>query len=69
MTGGLIVSLAALRGADVLATAGPASRVQVMEAGAAPVVDYHDPDWPRPNTGDRGTAAPLSSAAPGVRIP
>jgi NADPH:quinone reductase-like Zn-dependent oxidoreductase len=67
VTGGLIVSLAALRGVDVLATAGPASRAQVMEAGADTVVDYHDPDWPRQildATDGRGVDA-AANAAPG----
>jgi NADPH:quinone reductase-like Zn-dependent oxidoreductase len=45
VTGGLMVGLAALRGARVLATAGPASRDRAARAGAHAVVDYHDPDW------------------------
>jgi NADPH:quinone reductase-like Zn-dependent oxidoreductase len=45
VTGGLIVSLAVLGGVRVLATAGPSSRERVIRAGAATVVDYHDPDW------------------------
>jgi hypothetical protein len=69
MTGGLIVSLAALRGADVLATAGPASRVQVMEAGAATVVDYHDQTGRGliPETGERRRL--LVRPLPGFEFP
>jgi NADPH:quinone reductase-like Zn-dependent oxidoreductase len=44
-TGGLIVSMAALRGVEVIATAGPRSRERVIGSGAATVIDYHDPDW------------------------
>jgi NADPH:quinone reductase-like Zn-dependent oxidoreductase len=45
-TGTLIVSMAALRGVEVIATAGPRSRERVLASGAATVIDYHDPDWP-----------------------
>lgn len=45
-TGGLIVQLAALRGARVIATAGPSSTARVREFGAAEVLDYHDGRWP-----------------------
>ena len=44
-TGTLIVSMAALRGVEVIATAGPRSRERVIGSGAATVIDYHDPDW------------------------
>ena len=44
-TGALIVSMAALRGVEVIATAGPRSRERVIGSGAATVIDYHDPDW------------------------
>jgi NADPH:quinone reductase-like Zn-dependent oxidoreductase len=46
VTGGLLVALAALRGAQVTATAGPASRSRVSALGARHVIDYHDQDWP-----------------------
>jgi NADPH:quinone reductase-like Zn-dependent oxidoreductase len=46
VTGGLIVSLCAARGVEVLATAGPSSRERVVRAGATAVIDYHDPEWP-----------------------
>jgi NADPH:quinone reductase-like Zn-dependent oxidoreductase len=44
-TGTLIVSMAALRDVEVIATAGPRSRERVLGSGAATVIDYHDPDW------------------------
>ena len=46
VTGGLLVALAALRGAQVIATAGPSSRPRVTALGARHVIDYHDQDWP-----------------------
>jgi len=46
VTGGLLVALAALRGAQVIATAGPSSRQRVSALGARHVIDYHDQDWP-----------------------
>lgn len=47
ITGGLIVQLAALRGADVLATASPRSADRLRGHGAREVIDYRDPLWPR----------------------
>ena len=67
VTGGLLVALAALRGARVIATAGPSSRQRVAALGADDVIDYHDPDWPgqvRALTAGRGVAA-AANAAPG----
>jgi NADPH:quinone reductase-like Zn-dependent oxidoreductase len=46
VTGGLLVALAALRGAQVIATAGPAGRPRITALGARHVIDYHDQDWP-----------------------
>jgi NADPH:quinone reductase-like Zn-dependent oxidoreductase len=46
VTGGMIVELAALRGATVLATASPSGAERVMALGASVVLDYHDPHWP-----------------------
>ena len=46
MTGTLLVGLAAARGAEVIATAGPASHERLRRLGAAHVLDDHDPDWP-----------------------
>lgn len=66
-TGGLAVQLAVLRGARVIATAGPASAERVARAGAAEVVDYRDRSWPdrvREWTGGAGVDAALT-AVPG----
>ena len=60
VTGGLLVALGALRGAQVIATAGPASQQRVSALGARQVIDYHDQEWPeqvRAITGRRGVAA------------
>jgi len=67
VTGGLLVALAVLRGAEVIATAGPASRQRVAALGARHIIDYHDQDWPnqvRAITGRHGAAA-AANAAPG----
>ena len=68
ITGGLLVALAALGGAQVIATAGPAHRQRVTGLGADHVIDYHDRQWPeqvRAITGGRGVAA-AANAAPGA---
>jgi len=67
VTGGLLVALAALRGAQVIATAGPSSQQRVTGLGARQVIDYHDQDWPaqvRAITANRGVDA-AASAVPG----
>jgi NADPH:quinone reductase-like Zn-dependent oxidoreductase len=67
VTGGLLVALGTLRGAQVIATAGPASRQRVSAFGAQQVIDYHDRDWPeqvRAITEGRGVAAAVN-AVPG----
>jgi len=67
VTGGLLVALAVLRGAQVIATASLASWERVTALGARHVIDYHDQDWPehvRALTGHRGVAA-AANAAPG----
>jgi NADPH:quinone reductase-like Zn-dependent oxidoreductase len=67
VTGGLLVALAAQRGARVIATAGPSSRQRVAALGARHVIDYHDQDWParaRVITANRGVDA-AANAAPG----
>jgi NADPH:quinone reductase-like Zn-dependent oxidoreductase len=46
VTGGMLVQLAAHRGATVIATAGPDSAGRVAAMGAGTVLDYHQPDWP-----------------------
>src|SRR3954452_19916061 len=45
VTGGLLVALGALRGAEVFATAGPRSQQHIAALGARHVIDYHDPHW------------------------
>jgi NADPH:quinone reductase-like Zn-dependent oxidoreductase len=67
VTGGLLVALAALRGAQVIATAGLASRPRVAALGARHVIDYHDHDWAsqvRAITANRGVDA-AANAVPG----
>jgi NADPH:quinone reductase-like Zn-dependent oxidoreductase len=68
VTGGLMVQLAAARGATVVATAGPTSADRVRAYGAHRVLDYHDPDWPtrvrEASPGQRGVDAAVN-AAPG----
>lgn len=44
VTGGVLVKLAADRGARVIATASRADRLLAL--GAVQVLDYHEPDWP-----------------------
>jgi len=46
VTGGMLVQLAACRGAAVIATAGPDSAGRVRAMGAGTVIDYHQADWP-----------------------
>lgn len=46
VTGGLLVSLATHRGAEVLATADPHSHERVRALGARDVIDYHNLRWP-----------------------
>lgn len=67
VTGGLLVALGALRGAQVIATAGPPSQRRVTAYGAQHVIDYHDRDWPeqvRAISGARGVPAAVN-AVPG----
>jgi NADPH:quinone reductase-like Zn-dependent oxidoreductase len=69
VTGGLLVALAALRGAEVIATAGPASQERVSALGARHVIDYHDEGWPeqvRAITEGRGVAAAVNAAPAGA---
>ena len=46
VTGGMLVQLAAHRGATVIATAGADSAGRVAAMGASTVLDYHQLDWP-----------------------
>jgi NADPH:quinone reductase-like Zn-dependent oxidoreductase len=66
VTGGVLVQLAAHRGARVIATAGPSSASRLAATGAADILDYHRTDWPeqvRALTGGGVDAA--ANAAPG----
>jgi NADPH:quinone reductase-like Zn-dependent oxidoreductase len=69
VTGGLVVQLAARRGATVFATAGPGSAERVLGYGASAVFDYHDPAWPahvrEASHGGRGVAAAVNTARGG----
>jgi NADPH:quinone reductase-like Zn-dependent oxidoreductase len=69
VTGGLLVALAVLRGAQVIATAGPASQQRVSALGARHVIDYHDQEWPeqvRAITGGHGVDAAANAARGGA---
>ena len=56
-----------MRGAQVIATAGPASQRRVSALGARQVIDYHDQEWREQvraiTAGHRAVAA--ANAAPG----
>ena len=68
VTGGLLVALAVARGAQVMATAGPASQQRLAALGARQVIDYHDQDWPsqvRALTNGHGVAAAANAAPAG----
>jgi NADPH:quinone reductase-like Zn-dependent oxidoreductase len=65
ITGGILVQLAAARGARVIATASPKKAERLRDYGASEVLDYHE-DWPslvRELTG--GGAPKAVNAAPG----
>lgn len=67
VTGGLLVSLGSLRGAEVIATAGPHNHERVRAFGARHVINYHDEDWPdqvMKITGRSGISAAVN-AVPG----
>jgi NADPH:quinone reductase-like Zn-dependent oxidoreductase len=66
VTGGMLVQLAAHRGATVIATAGPASAARLSAMGASTILDYHEPDWPervRALTGGGADAAANATRA------
>lgn len=70
VTGGLLVSLGSLRGAEVFATAGPHSHESVGALGARHVIDYHDEDWPDQVlaiTGRSGVSAAVNAAPGGAK--
>jgi NADPH:quinone reductase-like Zn-dependent oxidoreductase len=67
VTGATLVSLAAVRGAEVIATASPANHARLARLGAAHPTDYHDSGWPeevREIAGGGGVTA-AANAAPG----
>jgi NADPH:quinone reductase-like Zn-dependent oxidoreductase len=45
VTGSVLVALAAVRGAEVVATASPANQERLSRLGASTVLDYHDAGW------------------------
>jgi NADPH:quinone reductase-like Zn-dependent oxidoreductase len=65
VTGGVLVALAALRGARVIATAGRADRLLAL--GAVQVLDHHNPDWPEQVCAltDGGVKAAVNAARAG----
>ena len=68
VTGSLIVTVAAMLGAEVIATAGPQSAERVRASGAKTVLDYHDENWResvRKLAGLRGVAIAVN-AVPGA---
>jgi NADPH:quinone reductase-like Zn-dependent oxidoreductase len=67
VTGRLLVSLASLRGAEIVATSGRHSHRALEALGARHVIDHHDADWFEQVlaiTGGSGVAAAVN-AAPG----
>jgi NADPH:quinone reductase-like Zn-dependent oxidoreductase len=69
VTGRLLVSLGSLRGAEVVATAGPHSRAPLAALGAHHVIDYHEQDWPDQVlaiTDGSGVAAAVNAAPDGA---
>jgi NADPH:quinone reductase-like Zn-dependent oxidoreductase len=62
VTGGMIVELAARRGATVIATASPSSAERLKALGAAVVLDYHDPGWPSRAIGAAGSSGVRAAA-------
>jgi NADPH:quinone reductase-like Zn-dependent oxidoreductase len=64
VTGGMLVQLAAHRGARVLATSSPGDAARVSALGADIVVDYHQPGWPQRVISITGGADAAVNAAP-----
>lgn len=46
VTGGMVATLARVRGTRMIATAGPMSADRLKRLGGEAVYDYHDHDWP-----------------------
>jgi NADPH:quinone reductase-like Zn-dependent oxidoreductase len=70
VTGRLLVSLAAIRGAEVVATAGAHSHQAIMALGARFVIDHHEQDWPDQVltiTGGSGVSTAVNAVPGGAR--
>ncbi len=66
VTGGLLVQIAAARGARVIATASAKKAERIRAYGASEVLDYHGDDWPALVREITGGGAPKAvNAAPG----
>ena len=68
VTGTVLVSLAAVRGAEVIATASPANHERLRRVGATHLVDYHDKNWPegvREIAGGAGVTAVVNAVPNG----
>ncbi len=68
VTGGMVATLARLRGTRVIATAGPTSADRLKRLGVEAVYDYHDHDWPnavRALTRGTGVSAAVNAARGG----
>ena len=57
------MALGAIRGARVIATAGPASHELLRSLGADHVLDYHDPEWAREARGIAGAGVDAAANA------
>jgi len=69
VTGGLLVQLAAHRGATVLATASRDDAGRISAMGAVSVLDYRQPDWPQRvvSLTSGGADAAVNAARSGAR--
>jgi NADPH:quinone reductase-like Zn-dependent oxidoreductase len=68
VTGSMMVSLAAVRGAKVVATASPANHERLTRLGASTLFDYHDARWPeeaRALGGGAGVSAAVNAVPEG----
>ena len=72
VTGGLLVALGRLLGANVIATADPSGQQRLKALGARHVIDYHDPHWTGQvlaATGGRGVDAAANAVPGGAATP
>jgi hypothetical protein len=64
VTGGMVATLARVRGTRMIATAGPTSADRLKRLGVEAVYDYHDHDWPNAVRAlSRGTGVPAAVTA------